>query len=351
MARENKHLASRMKSVLNSGKYQSGEYLPPIRDLCAQLGVSFETARKGLKRLEEEGLLTSEARKGYRVKVSNPTPNAPIAYITNYQKDMSNAQPVNWAITQHLMVVSSERGRATIGIHVQGQSETEIRNGLGSNAIAGVVLDSLDSRLLRTVQRTLLCPLVMVNSWFENIDVNVVLQDNYLGGYLASQWFHEIGLKRVGWVGPLAPYCHTRERFAGVVAGTLSHGISLAPEHIIDSREGAMESRLRDLLSRPSRPQGLAVFTKSEVQTLKSVCDEMGLKVGKDLFVVGWSVEDCVDSEYYSIFRGAEPPPAIVWSARDMANAALDIICTPNVPGMQGRRTLVRTRLKRTPRD
>jgi len=93
MSHETKVLTNSLRLALVSGKYRAEEYLPPVRNLCTQFGVSFETVRRGLKTLEQEGLLTSEARQGFRVasKISLASSHSPVAYVTNHLIDLSNA--------------------------------------------------------------------------------------------------------------------------------------------------------------------------------------------------------------------------------------------------------------------
>jgi LacI family transcriptional regulator len=225
-------------------------------------------------------------------------------------------------------------------------SESEILARLATTPISGIILDTLDESLLRLLEKSSACPLVMVNSWFEYASVNVVLQDNYKGGYLAARWLAEAGAERVAWLGPIGEFGHSRERFAGVVAGMASLKRRLSSEMAIEAPFLAMEESARALLARHDRPDGVVAFSKSAAQAIRNAAGAAGLKIGKDLLVVGWTVEDCFESEHYSVFAGGPIPPAIVWSAKEMAQAAMDVLLAP-APAT-GRRILVPTRLKLT---
>ncbi|MCI8996232.1 MAG: GntR family transcriptional regulator [Lachnospiraceae bacterium] len=50
-----------------NGSLAPGEILPSENELCNKYGTTRETVRKGLKRLEEEGLIFSRPRRGYFV--------------------------------------------------------------------------------------------------------------------------------------------------------------------------------------------------------------------------------------------------------------------------------------------
>lgn len=346
--RELSALVTRLRQELRAGRYGSSEYLPPVRQLCGDYGVSFETVRRGLKQLELEGLLTSEARHGFRLAAQRQEMpvHQPVAYVTSHKLDLSDAQPANWAINQALTVVAARRAKSLLGCHVEGLSEESILARLAASPCSGLVLDTLDESLLALIERTGRRPLVMVNSWFEQASIPVVLQDNYLGGFLAARWLVDAGAKRVGWLGPIGAFCHTRERFAGVVAGLASKN---APFHAVDAVAAdtqSVDEAARALLARSDRPDGIAAFTKGSAQALKQAADAAGLTIGKDLLLVGWTVEDCYESEHRSVYAGGPIPPAVVWSAREMAEAALDLLHTHPDGAPAGRRVLVRTRLR-----
>lgn len=348
MAREAKTMTTSLRAAVIAGQYREAEYLPPIRDISSQYGVSFETARRCLKQLEQEGLLTAEARHGFRVapQAEALAARQPIAYVSRHALNLNNAQAANWAISQALTLVAAERGRTTLGVHVGGLAEQEIQARLTAMPLSGIVLDTLDDALLKLVQATCRQPLVMVNSWFETADVDVVLQDNYRGGFLAARWLAQAGAQRIAWLGPMSAYCHTRERCAGVAAGLASQRRILLPDAIMDVEGGALEAAARELLARKPRPDGVTVFTKDAARALRAAAAQAELVIGKDLRVIGWTVEDCFESEHAATFAGGPLPPAVVWQARDMAEAAVELLVSGPQARKPGRRVLVPVRIK-----
>ncbi|MCW8132544.1 MAG: GntR family transcriptional regulator [Planctomycetota bacterium] len=343
MAGDTKSLVQHLRTALIAGKYKESQYLPSVRELCDEFGVSFETARRGLKVLEHEGLLTSEARQGFRVATQSTVISArsPVAYISSHFADLRNAQPANWAINQALTLVAAQRGKPTLGVHVQGLAPDEILARLNAAQLSGLVLDTLDEGLLRLLSATPL-PLVMVNSWFEDAPVNVVLQDNYRGGYLAARWLMEAGAKRVAWLGPAGEFCHTRERFGGVVAGLAVSHRRIADGLIVPGDEGEAHA----LLARPDRPDAVVAFTRSAARALRQAADALRLTAGKDFLAIGWTVDDFYDSEHRAVWAGGPVPPAVVWSAREMAEAAMDLLAAPRPEEARYRRVLVPTRVR-----
>lgn len=58
---------NQLRSQIFSGKFHPGDLLPSEHQLCSEFGASRETVRKGLKALEQEGLIYSRPKIGYFV--------------------------------------------------------------------------------------------------------------------------------------------------------------------------------------------------------------------------------------------------------------------------------------------
>ncbi|MCK6473940.1 MAG: GntR family transcriptional regulator [Planctomycetes bacterium] len=324
-------LVDAIRGSIRSGHYTAGRYLPSVRQLAGEHGVSPETVRRGLLALAREGLLQPRPRQGFMVRTSEDgaTTLGPVAYVTQYTRDLSDAQPVNWALDRTLQIAAGRRGWTTLGTHAAGVAPERFREQLATARTWAVVLDTLSPELADLVRASNL-PVVMVNSWLEGSDFDTVLQDNYLGGFLAAKYLVASGAKRIAWVNPVAQYCHSRERFAGAVAGLAACGLSFDPELIVDAggdeASDETERRLRALFKGKQRPDAALVFWKGIAQRTVAVARDCGLRVGRELKVVGWCVEELYESEHCSIYAGGPTPPAIVWRASTMADAALDLL-------------------------
>lgn len=60
-------IVSQLKNAIVTGELQTGEALPSIRALAADLGVSVITTKRAYEELEKEGLIRSVAGKGFYV--------------------------------------------------------------------------------------------------------------------------------------------------------------------------------------------------------------------------------------------------------------------------------------------
>lgn len=61
----------KLRSQIFSGKFRPGDMLPSESQLCGEFSASRETVRKGLKQLEQEGLIFSRPKIGYFVSTPN----------------------------------------------------------------------------------------------------------------------------------------------------------------------------------------------------------------------------------------------------------------------------------------
>lgn len=60
-------ITNQMKSAIVTGELKTGEALPSIRSLAADLSVSVITTKRAYEELEKEGLIRSVAGKGFYV--------------------------------------------------------------------------------------------------------------------------------------------------------------------------------------------------------------------------------------------------------------------------------------------
>ncbi len=338
-----------IRKWVTEGRYDAGAFLPPIREISTQCGVSPETVRRGLKYLESEGLVSSEPRQGFRV---NQIPmlsreGKPFAYVTNNVPDLSDGKPVNWALNRAITREATARGGMALGLHVGTDDSRGVPTQLKASGVSGVILETMEPAFLDTITQTGI-PTVMVNSWFEDHTVDVVIQDNFLGGFLAARHLVlEAGAKRIAWVGPVEQFCHSRERFSGAIAGLAASGHAPEMDVLLNTGGPAAFTDILRAFKRTRRPDGVLAFGPHVGRGVKQAAEELNLKLGKDLTVVGWTVEECDDSQHVAIYEGGPIPPAIVWTGQDMAAAAvhrLDVRCRGEAVGPL--RMLIPTRLK-----
>ena len=341
-------LAQALRSGIVSGQYRVGSFLPPIRELSTAHGVSRETARRGMKVLEAEHLVASVPGHGFRVmgRANDPERDCPIGYVTSHSEETAGDLHGSRMLGVVLQEAAAAREWSVLGMHMGGLSAQVVAERLRAARVGGLVLDSLDQELTRLVQK-LGIPVVTVNAWSEGLELDAVLQDNYRGGFLAATELASRGLTRIAWLGHAWASCHRRERYGGVMAGLLSAGLDLPPELRVHTNATGAREKARALLARRDRPEALVVLWADLAGEVKKAADDLGLVIGRDFQMIGWSAEEIYESDYLPRFAGGPVPPAITWKTRSMAETALGRLAERRAnPGLEPIRISVPTRLR-----
>jgi DNA-binding LacI/PurR family transcriptional regulator len=333
---------------ISGGKYQPGKFLPSTRTLAKSIETSPETARRGLKILQQRGVLLSEGQAGFRVaKVDSNKASRPLALINkSIISNSPDVQPTTAALFLAFQEAGARRGWPLLGVH-EGDGGTEaIVRQIQANNPWGVILDTIDKQLLDAVIACDL-PIVMVNSWSENSPLNTVLQDNYRGGFQAAQYLTSQGAKQIAWVGPVNAFCHSRERFAGASACLRAAGLKIKTENCLELPAQVNLQAVTELLSRKDRPDGILALGLNNAALIKEAADKQGLEIGRDFQLISWVAEECYQQHYRPIFGPDTPAPAIVWSTATMVERALSLLTEiTEGPTREQVRISVPTRLK-----
>jgi DNA-binding LacI/PurR family transcriptional regulator len=113
------------------------------------------------------------------------------------------------------------------------------------------------------------------------------------------------------------------DRLGGAMIGCDLEGLALPASRVVKLGPDDGLERARKLLSRKDRPDGIIAPFRSAVEAVKTAADELGLEIGSDFHLVGWSIEESYDTTYRPIFGAGPVAPAIVWSVTAMAEGVL----------------------------
>jgi len=314
------------KSIL-SGKIAAGDYLPPVRELCATHELSMDTVCRALGALESEGLIAAEPRQGYRVlaRANDPERGCPLAVIMPAERRQWDELVVG--LVEEIRVAAATRGRALLAIGVQGMDADSVIEQLRAAKAWGALVSVDDPLILRALSGAGV-PMVLVETWAQGSGIDTIVQDGFRGAMAAAEWLVGRGHRRIAWFGhnPRNGHPQVVERFAGALAGMVRAGLDL-PEELRFCSDAADPAGLagaaRRLLAGPERPEAVLALWQPQCQALATAAREMGLIPGKDFSMVGWVTTESVTSSYAPFFAGGEAPPAVTWSVRAMAETAL----------------------------
>jgi len=310
--------------MLYSGAIAAGQVLPTVRELGAKYGVSRETARRAVKRLQAEGLVACEPRHGHRAQAmaNDPDRGLPVAFVMS-----DPAGPGSWDLFRQMLLAAlqqaaSARGWSLLTIDAGARPVQEVAAQLQSCRACGMILDTNRPELTAAV-RGMGLPAVMVDAWVPEMGMDAVVQDGFQGALLAVSHLASRGHRRIGWLGPISESAQGAERFGGAVAGLALAGLRIEPELLADTaRAGALEAA-REMLSRPERPTAALGLWHESAAALHRAARERGMVPGRDLEIVGWSPEEQYERVYRPLFGGDGPPATMVWSAAELGRAAV----------------------------
>lgn len=329
------------------GAVAVGDYLPTERQLSQSFAVAHTTVRRALARLQADGLIRPEPRKGYRVlgMANDPLRGCPVAYIRSDSREPAAWDEHHARLMSTLQDAADRKGWPLAAMGESAIQSVNVRTRLAASHAWAAILDSNDPAALSSVKDAGL-PLVMVDSWVEGSGVDSVLQDGHHGGMLASRYLAEAGCRRIAWFGRADCNVHVFDRFGGFCAGLLSKSMPTESSLVFQTSDDVL-SAARKILSGAGRPDGIAALWNTHISPLAQAAAECGLVIGKDLQLVGWTPSEMYASRYAPMFHGIAPPPAITWDLRAMADAAMAILLERRAnPGLPELRVRVPVRLR-----
>jgi len=100
-----------------AGKIAVGRFLPTEREMAEEHGVAHTTVRRALGRLQADGLIRAEPRKGYRVLslANDPAGGCPIAFIAASRARRRQWDEFHARLVRELQTAADRRGLAADG--------------------------------------------------------------------------------------------------------------------------------------------------------------------------------------------------------------------------------------------
>jgi LacI family transcriptional regulator len=241
---------------------------------------------------------------------------------------------------------ADRRGWPLLATSVRDKPIAEMLGQFRSAHPVGAVLDTASREIIQAVVQSGM-PAVLVDAWREDVEIDSVMQDGHQGGLLAVGYLAARGHRRIAWFGPPITEAHSQDRFGGVAAGLARAGIALAPELCVATEEAGAAARARELLSGSDRPAAVIALWSGLAAAVASAAAELGLELGRDLELVGWSMEEVYENSYRPLFNGGRVPPTVTWSARAMAEAAFARLAERRLnPGLPALRVKIPVKLR-----
>lgn len=189
-------------------------------------------------------------------------------------------------------------------------------------SIDGVLVTTatLESRFARELQRRGL-PMVLLNRYIDDLDVDRVVSDNHTGAVLAGRHLLELGHRRIALVRGPSNTSTSRDRMSGLAETLAGAGFPLDPELV---REGSYSHQsgyqhTRELLRLPDPPT--AIVCGNDVVAFGAIdaALSLGVRVPQDVSIIGF---DDIPMAAWEVFQLT----TLRQATADMARAAVRML-------------------------
>lgn len=152
-------------------------------------------------------------------------------------------------------------------------------------------------------------PIVVVDRDINEINSDIVLVDNSIGGFKATQYLIELGHRRIACIGGPSPITPSAQRAAGYKQALQEAGIPVDPTLLVfgDFRYESGNKAMRELLALPQPPT--AVFASNDMMALGAIqaVNDQGMKIPDDMSVIGFDNIPFSQTVYPTLTTMAQP--------------------------------------------
>lgn len=282
-----------LKSQILAGTYKAGDKIPSESVLQENYNVSRQTVRKAILELANEGFLRSEKGSGtyvssqYRSRTTSKTGNKTIGVITTYISDYifpSIIRGIESRLNEEnysLLLASTNNDIA---------QEKKALEMMLSYGVDGLIVEPTRSNVYNPnipyylVFKEQEVPLVMINAYYEELDVPFFSLDDVKSSYLATRELIHNGHSNIGIIAKMDDL-QGKFRMKGFIQALSEAKLRFQQEHVLSF----------DTSSKPNLSANLEVFLnnyRDELTALVCYNDEVGLDVVNVCRKLGISIPD-----------------------------------------------------------
>lgn len=180
-----------------------------------------------------------------------------------------------------------------------------------------ILLGQPSKKYIETIQSVNI-PLVFMDFYDENSNVDAVITDNFYGAYELTNYLIKCGHKDIGYVGNLFSTSSIQDRFLGYYKSLLEHKIELNRENVINDRDD--RGSYIDIELPSKLPTAFVCNCDQIAHLLINKLTSSGYKVPEDCSVVGF------DNDIYATLTTPHLTTVEV-DIGEMAKNAVKFIC------------------------
>ncbi|MGC8787476.1 MAG: LacI family DNA-binding transcriptional regulator [Anaerolineae bacterium] len=235
-----------------------------------------------------------------------------------------NSNPFFADVARAVETRGFEAGYSTILCNSDGQLEKELAyvNVLLAKQVDGVIFIAASSQsehiMLLTEEQV---PVVIADRQMPDAEVDVVLVDNYRGGYLATEYLISLGHHRIGCITGPSDTTPSADRVRGYKHALTSAGLPVDEDLIVrgDFRYASGISGAQKLLDLEKPPT--AIFACNDVMAMAAMAAirEKGLSIPDDISIIGF--DDIPQASFTS-----PPLTTVAQPIQDIGRIATDLL-------------------------
>ncbi|OAB40381.1 GntR family transcriptional regulator [Paenibacillus antarcticus] len=288
-----------LKSNILSGGYSVGEQIPTESALEDMYQVSRQTVRKAILALSNEGLLRSEKGSGtyvsnhYRSKSSGNSNNKTIGVITTYISDYifpSIIRGIEGRLNEDnysLLLASTNNDVA---------QEKKALEMMLSYGVDGLIIEPTKSNLYNPNIAYYLSfkeqdvPFIMINAYYEEIDVPFLCLDDVQSSYLATKELISKGHKKIGIISKMDDL-QGKYRMKGYIKALEEAKLRFLPEQVLsfdtESKLGLSTNLKKYLIENREMLSAIVCYNDEVGLEVMNVCRQLNISVPEELSIIG----------------------------------------------------------------
>lgn len=291
-----------IRRSIENGEFAVGDRIPSEYQLACELNVSRHRTRQALRELEVEGYILRKRGSGSYVapvansgNVVNPAAADAVALVfprfsSRYSRD----------VFEGFFAHISEAAIPIVAYSLPSDPNTEVQllRAISDNGAAGLALwlefDTPTLRGLLASFRKRNFPVVLLDRFLDDIDVDYVVSNNEQIGYLLTRDLIERGHRRIAFVGHKPTISSVADRYRGYRRAMHEAGLdvwadaaALSPEHpcIIDLNVfvGDPASATRNVMALRDAPTAFVCINDLFADWIYDAAASLGYKVPEDI--------------------------------------------------------------------
>lgn len=281
---------------IKKGELVPNQQLPTENSLAQQFNLSRHTVRTALDDLEKEGWIIREQGRG--TFVSNQVARR-IGCVAVIVKSITNH-----IFPEIIRGISSVLTDAKYEIKLyltrnDHEREAEYLKQILDSEIDGVIIEQahnifpmINQKYFKALEQRRI-PYLMIHSYSPELDPAYIVVDDFLGGYLATQYLLQLGHRYIACIYN-SDAKQGLDRLAGYKKALLEYDIDPIPSLIGQYQYQTEYSRFpfhftQALLQRSERPT--AIFCYNDLDAIRALdaIRHLGLKVPEDISIIGFN--------------------------------------------------------------